>query len=59
MDLIVPYSQSTRQYHQHGAIIKNNASITYMMMINPATGWFEIVKVKTYDLDEVTGGNDE
>ena len=28
-----------------------------MVMINPATGWFEIVEVPTYDLDEVMGGN--
>ena len=30
-----------------------------MKMIGPATGWFEIVKVTMYDLDEVKGGNDE
>ena len=30
-----------------------------MKMINPAIGWFEIVKVPTFDLDEVTGVNDE
>ena len=30
-----------------------------MTMIDPATGWFEIVKDPTYDLDEVRGGNDE
>ena len=28
-------------------------------MINPAIGWFEIVKVPTYGLDEVMGGNDD
>ena len=30
-----------------------------MKMIDPAKGWFEIVKVPMYDLDEVTGSNDE
>ena len=30
-----------------------------MSMIDPAKGWFEIVEVPTFDLDEVTGGNDE
>ena len=28
-------------------------------MIDPATGWFNIVEMPTYDLDEVTGGNYE
>ena len=30
-----------------------------MTIINPAMGWFEIVEVPTFDLYEVTGGNDE
>ena len=30
-----------------------------MAMIDPATGWFEIVKVPTCDLDKVMGSNDE
>ena len=30
-----------------------------MKIIDPAMGWFEIVEVTMYDLDEVTGGNDE
>ena len=30
-----------------------------MKIINPAMGWFEIVEIMTYNLDEVTGGNYE
>ena len=30
-----------------------------MMMIDPATSWFNIVEILTYDLDEIMGGNDE
>ena len=30
-----------------------------MAMINPDTGWFEIIKVLMYDLDGIMGGNDE
>ena len=41
------------------AIIKNNVSLTCMKMIDPATSWFEIVKVPTYDLDELMGFNYE
>ena len=28
-------------------------------MIDPATGWLEIVEIPTFDLDKVTVGNDE
>ena len=30
-----------------------------MMMIDPATGWFEIVDIPMFDLNEVMAGNDE
>ena len=30
-----------------------------MTMIDPATGWFKIVKIPTFYLEEVTIGNDE
>ena len=59
VDLIGPYSKSIRQQDMGGAIIKNNISLTCMKTIYPSTGWFEIYKVLTYDLDDVTGGNDE
>ena len=42
-----------------GAIIKNNFSLTCMIMIDPATRCFEIVEVTTFDINEVMGGNDE
>ena len=59
VELIGPSSKSIREHHPDGAIIKNNVSLTCMTMIDPTTGWFEIVKVLMYDLNEVTGGNDE
>ena len=30
-----------------------------MKIIDPATGWFEIVEIPMFDLNEVTDGNDE
>ena len=30
-----------------------------MMMIDPATGWFEIAEIPKFDLNEVMAGNDE
>ena len=59
VDLIVTYSKFIRQHQPGGAIINNNFSITCMPMIEPATGWFEIVEVPMFDLNEVTEGNNE
>ena len=39
--------------------MQNDDSLTCMTMIDPVTGWFEIVKILTFDLDEVTAGNYE
>ena len=55
VDLIGPYSKSIRQHHQGRTIIKNIFSLNCTTMINPATCWFEIIKIPTYNLDEVTG----
>ena len=39
--------------------MQKDDSLTCMAMIDPVTGWFEILKIMTFDLDEVTAGNDE
>ena len=57
MGMIGPYSRSIRQHHIGGDIINYNGSLACMTMFNPTMGWFEIVEVLTYDLDEITGGN--
>ena len=49
--LIGPYSKSIRQQHPGGTFIQNNVRLTCMTMIEPATGWFEIVKILTFDLE--------
>ena len=53
MDLIGPYSKYIRQQQTGGDTTTSN------LMIDPTTGWFEIFEIPTYDIDEVTGGNDE
>ena len=58
-DLIGLYSKSIRKQQPGGAVISDNVSLACMTMINPATGWFEIIKVPILDLDEFTAGNDE
>ena len=50
VDLIGTYIKSIRQ-QQSGAIIKNNFIFTFMTMTNPVMGWFEISKLKTYNLN--------
>ena len=59
MDLIGTQSKSIRQYHPGSDIINDNGSLTCTTIIDSAMGWFQIVKFTTYDLDEVTVGNDE
>ena len=59
IDLIGPYPKSIRQQHTGGTIIKKDVRLTYMTMIDPATGWFDIFKVPCFDLNEVARGNSE
>ena len=59
VDLIRPYGTSIRQHHMGGTIIKTNLSLTCMTRIYSATDWFKIIEIPTYNLDEVTGGNDD
>ena len=57
--MIVPYINSIRQHHTGGTTINNDVSLTCMTMIDPATGWFKMVKFPIFGLDEVAAGNDE
>ena len=59
VELIGPYSKHIRQQNPGGAIINNNFILTCMKMIDPATSWFEMFKVPTYEIGEVMGVNDE
>ena len=53
MDLIGQYIRYKMQLHLRGAIIMNNFSLICMTTFNPDMGWFEIVKVPGFELDEV------
>ena len=59
VNLIGPYSKCIVQHQPGGSIIKNKVSLFCIMIIDPATGWFGIFGIPTYDLDEVAGVNDE
>ena len=59
VDLLGPYSKSIRQHHPGGTVIRKNTSLTCMPMIELAPGWFDIVEITTFDLEEVSPGNDK
>ena len=59
VDLIGPYRKYIGQKNPGGTVIRKNASLTYMTMIDPSTGWFKIFEIPKFDLEEVTLGNDE
>ena len=45
VDLIGPHIKSIRQQKMCSSIIRNNVSLTCMMMNNPAVDWFKIVDI--------------
>ena len=58
IELIGLYSESIRQQKPCGTVIRKNAILTCMTMIEPDKGWFDIAEIPTFDLEEVALGND-
>ena len=56
-DLIGPYSITAKQFQTDGSIVDKELSLTCMTMIDPVTGWFEIVEVPSYIVDDVKNKN--
>ena len=52
-DLIGPYSIKTKQFQPDGSIIEVNLQLTCMTMIDRVTGWFEIVEVPNYIVEDL------
>ena len=59
VDLIGTYIKYIIQQKPGSTVIQNSSSLACMTMIDPATGWFKIVEIPTFDLDEEPIGNDE
>ena len=57
--LMCPYSKSIRQHQPGRAIIKKGMSLTCMTIIDPTKGWFGIVEVPFFYLDELARVNSE
>ena len=52
-DLIGPYTILAKQFQPDGTIIDVELSLTCMTMIDPVTGWFEIVEVPSFIIDDI------
>ena len=52
-DLIGPYSLTTQQFQPDGSQKEVTFQLTCMIMLDPVTGWFEIVEVHSYLIDQV------
>ena len=52
VDLIDLYRNSIIQQQPGGTVVRKNVSLTCMTIIDPATGWFEIVNIPMFDLEE-------
>ena len=57
VDLIGPYSVLMNQRLPDGRIRQKEVKLTCMTMIDPATGWFEIAEVHSFDIEDVKKGN--
>ena len=53
VDLIGPYSLTANQNQPHGGIKEVELRLTSMTMVDPVTGWFEIVEVPNYIVEDV------
>jgi len=53
VDLIGPYSIDAPQFQPDGSIQTKTLQLTCMTMLDPVTGWFEIVEVPSYIAEHV------
>ena len=56
-DLIGPYSITAKQFQTDGTIVEKELSLTCMTMIDPVTGWFEIVEIPSYIVVDIKNKN--
>ena len=59
IDLIGPYTIKTKQHAPGGEINDVELKLTCMTFIDPATGWFEIAQVPTFNVEDVKDNNVE
>ena len=52
-DLIGPYTINTKKFQPDGTIKEVELHLTCMTMIDPATGWFEIVEIPSFIIEDM------
>ena len=58
IDLIGRYSITAKQTQPGGKIKEVELQLTAMTMVDPATGWFEIVEVPYYNNEDIVNDKD-
>ena len=58
IDLIGPYSITVKQSQPEVKIREIELELTVMTMVDPVTGWFEIIEVPYYSIDDVKNNKD-
>jgi hypothetical protein len=53
VDLVGPYTVTTQQFQPDGSIQTKTLQLTCMTMLDPVTGWFEIVEVPNFIVEDV------
>jgi hypothetical protein len=59
INLIGLYTVSAKQHQPGRKIVNTELQLTCMTFVDPATGWFEITEVSTFDLEQVKACNKE
>ena len=59
VDLIGPYSLTTKQYQPDGSVQSKTLQLTCMTMLDPVTGWFEIAEIPSYIVDDIKNNDKE
>ena len=57
-DLIGPYSITAKQTQPGGKVKEVELQLTAMTMVDPAMGWFEIIEVPYYNIEDVINNKD-
>jgi hypothetical protein len=58
VDLVGPYSLTAKRFQPDGSIQSKELQLTCMTMLDPVTGWFEIVEVPNYIIIDVNNKMD-
>ena len=58
IDLIGPYSITAKQTQPGGEIKEIELNLTATAMVDPTMGWFEIVEIPYYNVEDIVNNKD-